>query len=140
MCRSVICASPAYLERHGTPRALAELAQHDCLIIKERDHPFGIWRLQGPAGEESVKVTGPLSANHGEVVHQWCLDGRGVLLRSYWDVRDSLASGALVHVLPDYQQPADIWAVHAAPLSSSAKIRVAVEFLRQYFAERYAEA
>ncbi|MNR66085.1 HTH-type transcriptional regulator DmlR [compost metagenome] len=55
-------------------------------------------------------------------------------------MRDSLASGALVHVLPDYQQPADIWAVHAAPLSSSAKIRVAVEFLRQYFAERYAEA
>ncbi|MCY1284757.1 HTH-type transcriptional regulator DmlR [compost metagenome] len=138
--RRVLCASPGYLERRGTPRALAELAQHECLVIKERDHPFGIWRLQGPDGEESVKVTGPLSANHGEVVHQWCLDGRGVLLRSYWDVRDSLASGALVHVLPDYQQPADIWAVHAAPLSSSAKIRVAVEFLRQYFAERYAEA
>ncbi|MOA21452.1 HTH-type transcriptional regulator DmlR [compost metagenome] len=135
----MLCASPAYLERRGTPRALAELAQHDCLIIKERDHPFGIWRLQGPAGEESVKVTGPLSANHGEVVHQWCLDGRGVLLRSLWDVRDSLASGALVHLLPEYRQPADIWAVHAAPLSSSAKVRVAVEFFRQYFAERYAE-
>ena len=101
-------------------------------------------KVSGTPGRKSssipLKVTGPLSANHGEVVHQWCLDGRGVLLRSYWDVRDSLASGALVHVLPDYQQPADIWAVHAAPLSSSAKIRVAVEFLRQYFAERYAEA
>ncbi|MCY1356199.1 HTH-type transcriptional regulator DmlR [compost metagenome] len=106
-------------------------------MIKERDHPFGLWRLQGPAGEESVKVTGPLSANHGEVVHQWCVDGRGILLRSLWDVADSLASGKLVQILPDYQQPANIWAVYAAPLASSAKIRVTVEFFRQYFAERY---
>ena len=102
-----------------------------------KDHPFGVWHLEGPSGEENVKVTGPLSSNHGEVVHQWCLDGRGILLRSWWDVHDSLADGRLVQVLPEYQQQADIWAVHAAPLASSARVRVAVEFFRQYFAERY---
>ena len=105
--RRVLCAAPGYLARRGTPRSLAELTSHDCLIIKERDHPFGVWHLEGPGGEESVKVTGPLSSNHGEVVHQWCLDGRGVLLRSWWDVHDSLADGRLVQVLPDYQQAAD---------------------------------
>ncbi|KRV64751.1 LysR substrate-binding domain-containing protein [Pseudomonas citronellolis] len=135
--RRVLCAAPAYLERRGTPRSLAELTSHDCLVIKERDHPFGVWHLEGPSGEENVKVTGPLSSNHGEVVHQWCLDGRGILLRSWWDVHDSLAEGRLVQVLPEYQQQADIWAVHAAPLASSARVRVAVEFFRQYFAERY---
>lgn len=135
--RRVLCAAPAYLERRGTPRSLAELTNHDCLVIKERDHPFGVWHLEGPSGEENVKVTGPLSSNHGEVVHQWCLDGRGILLRSWWDVHDSLADGRLVQVLPEYQQQADIWAVHAAPLASSARVRVAVEFFRQYFAERY---
>lgn len=135
--RRVLCAAPAYLERRGTPRSLAELTSHDCLVIKERDHPFGVWHLEGPSGEENVKVTGPLSSNHGEVVHQWCLDGRGILLRSWWDVHDSLADGRLVQVLPEYQQQADIWAVHASPLASSAKVRVAVEFFRQYFAERY---
>jgi LysR family transcriptional activator of dmlA len=135
--RRVLCAAPAYLERRGTPRSLAELTSHDCLVIKERDHPFGVWHLEGPSGEENVKVTGPLSSNHGEVVHQWCLDGRGILLRSWWDVHDSLADGRLVQVLPEYQQQADIWAVHAAPLASSARVRVAVEFFRQYFAERY---
>lgn len=135
--RRVLCAAPAYLERRGTPRSLAELTSHDCLVIKERDHPFGVWHLEGPSGEENVKVTGPLSSNHGEVVHQWCLDGRGILLRSWWDVHDSLANGRLVQVLPEYQQQADIWAVHAAPLASSARVRVAVEFFRQYFAERY---
>ncbi|BCX67490.1 LysR substrate-binding domain-containing protein [Pseudomonas izuensis] len=135
--RRVLCAAPAYLERHGTPRTLAELATHDCLVIKERDHPFGVWHLQGPEGEEQVKVTGPLSSNHGEVVHQWCIDGRGILLRSWWDVYDSLEDGRLVQVLPEYIQPADIWAVYTAPLATSAKVRVAVECLRQYFAERY---
>lgn len=135
--RRVLCASPAYLEQRGTPRTLADLAAHDCLVIKERDHPFGVWHLQGPQGEEQVKVTGPLSSNHGEVVHQWCIDGRGIFLRSWWDAYDSLEDGRLVHVLPEYAQPADIWAVYAAPLASSAKVRVAVEYLRQYFAERY---
>jgi LysR family transcriptional activator of dmlA len=129
----ILCAAPSYLARHGEPRSLAELAGHECLVIKERDHPFGLWRLQGPNGEESVKVTGPLSANHGEVVHQWGVDGRGILLRSYWDVRDSLESGKLVHILADYRQQANIWAVYAAPLATSAKIRVTVEFFRQYF-------
>nr|WP_231390873.1 LysR substrate-binding domain-containing protein [Pseudomonas qingdaonensis] len=135
--RRVLCAAPGYLQRRGTPRQLAELSSHDCLVIKERDHPFGVWQLQGPQGEQSVRVTGGLSTNHGEVAHQWCLDGRGILLRSYWDVHDSLADGRLVPVLEDYHQAADIWAVYTSPLASSAKVRVAVEFLRQYFAERY---
>ncbi|HDS1735643.1 LysR substrate-binding domain-containing protein [Pseudomonas sp. BP8] len=135
--RRVLCAAPAYLQRRGAPKSLADLASHDCLAIKERDHPFGLWHLQGPDGEESVRVTGSLSSNHGEVVHQWCLDGRGVLLRSWWDVQDSIADGRLLQVLEEYQQPADIWAVYTAPLAGSAKVRVAVEFFREYFAERY---
>lgn len=134
--RRILCAAPSYLERRGIPRILADLSGHDCLVIKERDHPFGVWHLQGQNGEESVKVTGPLSSNHGEVVLQWCIDGHGILLRSWWDVHDSLANGRLRQVLNEHYQPADIWAVYTAPLASSAKVRVAVEFLRQYFAER----
>jgi LysR family transcriptional activator of dmlA len=133
----VLCAAPDYLARRGTPKNLADLASHDCLVIKERDHPFGLWHLEGPAGEESVRVTGALSSNHGEVVHQWCLDGRGIVLRSWWDVHDSLADGRLVQVLEGYRQSADIWAVYTAPLAGSAKVRVAVEFFREYFADRF---
>ncbi|MGJ7552093.1 LysR substrate-binding domain-containing protein [Pseudomonas alloputida] len=133
----VLCAAPDYLARRGTPKNLVDLASQDCLVIKERDHPFGLWHLEGPAGEETVRVTGALSSNHGEVVHQWCLDGRGIVLRSWWDVHDSLADGRLVQVLEGYRQSADIWAVYTAPLAGSAKVRVAVEFFREYFAERF---
>ncbi|MEX5714015.1 LysR substrate-binding domain-containing protein [Serratia ureilytica] len=120
-------------------RKPAELAGRSCLVIKERDHPFGLWRLQGPSGEETVKVTGALASNHGEIVHQWCLDGQGVALRSAWDVKENIDSGRLVHILPEYYQPANIWAVYVSRLATSAKVRVTVEFLRDYFCEHYGE-
>ncbi|EMP6172910.1 MULTISPECIES: LysR family transcriptional regulator [Gammaproteobacteria] len=133
----ILCASPSFLAQHGTPKQLADLATCSCLVIKERDHPFGIWQLQNKEGEHAIKVTGPLSSNHGEIVHQWCLDGQGIALRSWWDVCDNIASGHLVHILPEYYQPANIWAVYVSRLATSAKVRITVEFLRHYFAERY---
>lgn len=129
--RRVLCAAPAYLASRGTPRALGELSSHDCLIIKERDHPFGVWRLRAGGREEVIKVTGPLSSNNGEIVVQWAVDGRGIVLRSLWDIAPLLASGALVQVLPDYVQEANVWAVYPSKLSGSAKLRVCVDWLEQ---------
>lgn len=128
----VLCAAPAYLARHGAPAALAELARHRCIVIRERDQDFGRWTLTGPDGPATVKVGGPLSANNGEVVRQWALAGHGIILRSRWDVGPALARGELVQVLPAYRQEADVWAVYPSRLSSSAKVRVCVEFLEAW--------
>jgi len=129
----VLCAAPRYLATHGMPRALADLANHACLVIKERDHPFGVWKLRNGAEEQTVKVTGPLSTNNGEIAVGWAIDGRGIVLRSVWDVGPLLADGRLVRVLPDCRQDANVWAVYPSRLSSSAKVRVCVEFLEDYF-------
>ncbi|MBA4707194.1 LysR family transcriptional regulator [Aquitalea aquatica] len=131
--RRILCASPTYLAQHGSPATLNALSQHNCLVIKERDHPFGVWRLLSPQGECSIRVQGALAANHGEVVHQWALQGHGIMLRSLWDVAHELEGGELVQVLPDYYLPADIWAVYPEKLANSAKLRVCVEFIQQYF-------
>ncbi|ADO49062.1 LysR substrate-binding domain-containing protein [[Enterobacter] lignolyticus] len=133
----ILCASADFLAKHGTPKQLSDLPVLPCLVIKERDHPFGVWQLHSREGVHSIKVTGPLSSNHGEIVHQWCLDGQGVALRSWWDVSENIASGHLIHILPEYYQPANIWAVYVSRLATSAKIRTTVEFLRQYFQEHY---
>ncbi|HEY1607998.1 MAG TPA: LysR substrate-binding domain-containing protein, partial [Paraburkholderia sp.] len=87
----VLCASPDYLARHGTPRQLADLSSHACLAVKERDHPFGVWRLQVQGHVTSIRVSGPLSSNDGEVAVQWALGGHGIVLRSMWDVGALLA-------------------------------------------------
>ncbi|HDU2944605.1 TPA: LysR substrate-binding domain-containing protein [Klebsiella pneumoniae] len=133
----VLCASPQFLARHASPKQLSDLAALPCLVIKERDHPFGVWQLHSKEGQHAIKVTGPLSSNHGEIVHQWCLDGQGIALRSWWDVWENIASGHLVQVLPDYWQPANVWAVYVSRLATSAKIRTTVEFLRHYFQQHY---
>jgi len=129
----VLCAAPGYLARKGVPRSVADLASHDCLVIKERDHPFGVWRLRSGASDETVKVRGPLSANNGEMAVQWAVDGRGIVLRSLWDVGAELRSGRLVRLLADWRQEANIWAVYPTRLERSAKVRVCVEFLQAHF-------
>jgi len=132
----VLCAAPSYLARKGMPRRPEELPSHDCLVIKERDHPFGVWRLRAGAQERTVKVTGPLSTNNGEMAAQWAVDGHGIILRSVWDVAQDLACGQLVQLLPEWRQEANIWAVYPTRLSRSAKVRVGVEFLQAYFGQR----
>ena len=131
--RRVLCAAPNYLQRRGTPLTLDDLQQHDCLVIKERDNAFGIWNLDREGGQESVRVSGPLSSNNGEIVLQWALDGRGVLLRSLWDVKPLLEQGLLVQVLEDYGQSANVWAVYPTRLANSGKLRACVEFLQEHF-------
>ncbi|MFL9923339.1 LysR family transcriptional regulator [Herbaspirillum lusitanum] len=127
----VLCASPAYLKRHGMPAALADLRQHECLVIRERNQSFGIWRMTGPQGVETVKVSGGLASNHGEIIHQWAIDGHGIILRSIWDVDASLRNGRLVRVLPHYSQEADLCAVYPLQMKNSAKIRECVRFLQK---------
>ena len=130
-----LCASPAYLARHGMPRTLADLAGHQCLAIKERDHPLGSWRLMGKHGEETVRVSGALSTNHGEIALRWAVEGAGIVLRSQWDARAYLADGRLVPVLPEYTQPASVWAVYPQRLAGSGRVRVCVEFLRRHLGQ-----
>jgi LysR family transcriptional activator of dmlA len=127
----ILCASPAYLERRGTPVNIFDLEKHDCIVIRERDQSFGVWKLKGPRGFETVRVSGPLSCNNGEIVHQWGIAGHGIILRSTWDVGPSLRDRLLVRVLTNYEQEADISAVYPLRLNESAKVRVCVEFLQQ---------
>ena len=129
----VLCATPEYVARHGMPLTLEDLYAHDCLAIKERDHPFGVWRLQCDGREQTVKVSGPLSSNNGEVALNWAMNGRGIVLRSMWQVAPLLSNGTLVQVLPNCVKSANIWAVYPVRLERSAKLRVAVEFLVQWF-------
>ncbi len=130
----LLCAAPTYLDTRGEPQTLAELAAHECLVIKERDHPFGLWRLESAGGEKQIRVQGRLSSNHGEIALQWALQGKGILLRSAWEVAPLIEAGKLRQILPEYWQTANVWAVYPQRLADSAKVRACVEHLQQWFA------
>ena len=114
----------------------AELAQHDCLIVRESDSRFDVWSLRRERDktETRIRVHGPLSSNSGELVRDWCLAGHGIMLRSLWDIAPQLASGQLVHVLPGHAMvDADIhWlAPHQAQVPR--RMRLLVDFLADRF-------
>lgn len=131
--RRVLCATPDYLQRRGIPMSLDDLSMHDCLVLKERNNAFGLWSLSKGDVEESVRVSGPLSSNNGEIVLRWALSGSGIILRSLWDVKPMLESGELVQVLSEYTQSANVWAVYPTRVSQSAKLRVCIEFFEEHF-------
>jgi LysR family transcriptional activator of dmlA len=125
----VLCAAPSYLKRRGHPKNLADLARHDCLLYRERHQTFGVWRLIGPHGPETVRVDGPMGSNHSDIVRNWALEGRGITLLAGWDVAAQLHDGSVERVLPAYSQKADVWAATPARLEDSVKLRAGVEFL-----------
>jgi len=128
--RRVICASPAYLKRRGRPRTPADLARHDCLVLRQNESAYGTWHFTRGRRHETVKVKGRLSSNDGEAVLRWALDGHGILMRAEWDAAKYLKSGRLVLLLEDYAlPPADIFAVYPERHHLSAKVRAFVDFL-----------
>lgn len=131
----ILCASPAYLERHGRPRTPTDLANHDCMVFRDRDEPFGTWKLKGPDRWETVNVTGSLASNDSEVALRWCLAGHGIVMMADWNVRQQLGDGRLVRVLSKWSQPADVWAVTVARTDQSAKVRVCIDYLRRELRE-----
>ena len=134
--RRLICAAPAYLERHGTPKTPAELAAHNCIGIRQGDESYGTWQLSAGSKTESLKVRGNLSTNDGEIAVNWALAGHGLLLRAEWDVAKYLRSGRLVQVLNTYQTPpADIYATYPQRHQTAARVRAFVDFLVVKFAQ-----
>lgn len=136
----VLAASPAYLRRRGTPTDLAALAAHDGLVARENGGappwPFDLWTLRHARDGTTarVRLKGALASNSGEMVRDWCLDGRGIMLRSLWDIAPQLASGELVRVLQQYTMPdADIhWIAPWRP-RTPRRVRLLIDALAEAF-------
>lgn len=132
--RRFLCASPAYLESHGTPKTLADLAHHRCIIHRQNDDAYGIWRFLRQDHSEVVKVHGMLSSNDGDIVLGWALDGHGILIRSEWDLAKYLDSGRLRIVLPEFKLPsADLYVYYPERRNLPIRARVFIDFLADHF-------
>jgi len=131
--RRVICASPAYLARHGTPRTPGDLANHNCLTANDFVASWDYKDADGKPG--SVRVSGRYACDNWEVLREWALAGLGVALKSTWDVHRHLEDGSLVALCPGYTFDSDvaIYAVYPHRRFLPAKTRVFIEFLAASF-------
>ena len=129
-----VCAAPSYLAQRPAPRDPRELAAHDCIVLRENHEDVTLWRFRKKRSDVAVRVPVILSCNDGEVAKQWALGGKGVVMRSEWDVADSLASGQLVRLLPDWSLPdADVVALVASRAGLSARVKLFLAFLQERF-------
>jgi DNA-binding transcriptional LysR family regulator len=99
--RHVLCCAPSYIERHGAPEDVEDLARRNC--VRYAHYPFGDqWHFTGPNGESiAVPIGGNFVTNNPEALKRFGLDGHGVLLGPSFLIADELRAGLLVRVLED---------------------------------------
>jgi len=103
--RSVICASPDYLEQHGSPQRPADLTRHNCVFFSYSDN-MDVWEFRSALGPEIINVTGNLKVNNSEALCAAVLAGGGIGRLPSFVAHALLAEGRLVRLLPDYEMPA----------------------------------
>ena len=132
--RMVLCASPKYLEQHGTPLHPRELAQHSVISYSywsTKDE----WRFEGPDGPVSIKTIPCMHTNSGDTCRAAALAHRGVILQPTFLVDKDLADGSLLELMPQYRSlELGIYAVYPTRKHVSAKVRALIEFLAAHFA------
>jgi DNA-binding transcriptional LysR family regulator len=131
MTRMVVCATPAYLKKHGTPRQPADLAAHTVLaysLFSAGD----LWEFDGPQGKVGVKVTPQLHTNSGDTCRAAALQHQGIIYQPSFLVGADLKSGALVQLLPEYLSAAlGIYTVYPTRKHLSPKVRLLIDFLSE---------
>ncbi len=123
--RRVLIASPAYLERHGRPAVLADLATHSCLAYRLRGRIYDRWCFPLPEGDRVVPVTGALVSDDADVVRRWAVMGEGIAYKSWLDVCGDVAAGRLEVVLPDVPgeaTPLNLVCPHRKQFSPAVKL------------------
>jgi DNA-binding transcriptional LysR family regulator len=128
--RMVVCAAPAYLERHGTPHDPADLIHHECLS-------FGVhrrtreWRFYEANGESrAVQVGGRLTVNHGPALRMAALTGAGILMQPELLVADDLRNGSLVRLFENERMPErPMHLVYQRDINMPLKVRHFVNFV-----------
>ncbi|MBB5199751.1 LysR family transcriptional regulator [Glaciimonas immobilis] len=127
--RSIVCAAPAYLARHGAPQTPADLARHACLGYTLTGSGAN-WELEGADGPLIVPISGPIRADNGDILRLAALSGAGILFQPYFIVGDDIETGRLVRILPDWQSAEfGLYAVYPSRKHLSAKVRTFVDFL-----------
>jgi DNA-binding transcriptional LysR family regulator len=101
--RLMLCASPGYLARRGTPETPADLARHDCLSFGAAH--INQWRLQRDHDVCQVPVSGRVRINNGQALRMAALGGLGIVLQPAILLEADVRAGRLVRLFPDYELP-----------------------------------
>lgn len=134
--RRLCVATPAYLQRAGTPHHPSELTRHACLTLSSDASQTRGWAFVVAGAATYLRPGARLDCSDGQVLHKWCLQGLGLAWRSTWEVEHDLASGRLVSVLDEFAAPPNgIYAVFAQRKHLPLRLRLWIDFIKQAYAD-----
>jgi len=134
VCRSVVCATPAYLREHPAPQKVEDLARHNCLTHSY----FGksLWHFEENGEHVSVPVHGNITANEASTLMRVTLAGAGVAMLPSYQAGELIRSGELVRLLPHAEpRQMNIYAVYASRKHMPSALRSLLDFLVLRFPE-----
>jgi DNA-binding transcriptional LysR family regulator len=140
--RRVLCASPDYLAKHGTPLNPQDLVNHDCLAMLRSNEELKTWHFQEQDKKNAITVVPKRFSDDGEVIRYWALDGVGIALKSVLDVQADINNLRLVTVLNGYMKnfntstsvsSADLNVVYISKKYQPKRIRLFLDFLFERF-------
>lgn len=127
----VLCAAPEYLKTAPRLNTPEDLKDHNCLLLRFPGSQQFQWRLITKSGEElTPSVSGNMDSDNGEVLTDWCRMGKGIALKSMWEVGEDIATGRLVQVLPEYALPSHtVHSLYPHALFLPPRVRVFIDYL-----------
>lgn len=141
--RRLVCASPKFLEQHGTPQAPEDLARFNCLLFSYSSGKTR-WYFSGDK-QESVNVQGTLKCNNSDILRETVLDGYGIALLPDWLIKRDIAEGKLVQLLADWRAEVNvtegdsaIYAIYHPSRRNTRKVKVFVDYLMAHLGDEHA--
>ncbi|QPK06852.1 LysR family transcriptional regulator [Vibrio kanaloae] len=140
--RRVLCASPEYLAKYGTPLTPQDLVEHDCLAMLRSNEELKTWHFQDHDMKKSITVVPKRFSDDGEVIRYWALKGEGIALKSVLDVQDDINNQHLVTLLNGYMKnfntstsvsSADLNVVYISKKYQPKRIRLFLDYLLENF-------
>ena len=126
----ILCASPAYLERRGVPRAPSDLSRHDCLVFSDAP-AIAEWRFKKTTKTDGrIRISSRLWVNSLDAVVAAARDGAGIVRVPSWQVKADIAAGRLTRILRDHEAPpAPLHLIFQPSRMASPKTRAFVDYL-----------
>ena len=126
--RRILVASPTYLEQHGAPSTPTDLVEHQCVCLAE----VSKWKFENG---QTVSVPRSFVINDGEALRKMIEQGMGIGVKSVWNASESLKSGLLVEVMPEFPLATDvsIWLLYPSRRIIAPKVHAMIDFLLERF-------
>ncbi|PTN12045.1 LysR family transcriptional regulator [Nitrosomonas aestuarii] len=133
--RTLLCASPHYLQEYGTPKTVYELKQHRLLHYNLSN--TSSWKFVDKQGaQHSIPVSAKIVANNGDFLKDMAIAGHGIIMMPTFITWKTIVDGKLVPIMPDYQSPSfNAYAVYPQKRYLSHRTKILIDFLAERFGD-----